>query len=209
MDDKKKMTGKEARYVLRQRRVSLADLASRLGISSQALNSRLNAETFSHSRQLEINKVMGEDIFDVSAPLTDRQPILDIRVSAGTGIGLEGDEHSVTEYVSVPAMNGCIGITVYGDSMYPTYSAGDVIFVRPIPVLDDIDYGRTYLIITQSDRLLKNVLPSKTDATCLRLQSINEATNRQGDRLYPDRDIPKEYILHLYKVVGSLRREQI
>lgn len=45
MDDKKKMTGKEARYVLRQRRVSLSDLASRLGISSQALNSRLNAET--------------------------------------------------------------------------------------------------------------------------------------------------------------------
>jgi hypothetical protein len=208
MDDKK-MTGKEARYVLRQRRVSLTDLASRLGISPQALGSRLNAETFSHSRQLEINKVMGEDIFDVSVPLTDRQPILDIRVSAGTGVGLEGDEHTVTEYVSVPAMNGCIGITVYGDSMYPTYSAGDVIFVRPIPVLDDIDYGRTYLIITQSDRLLKNILPSKHDATCLRLQSINESTNRQGDRLYPDRDIPKEYILYLYKVVGSLRREQI
>ncbi len=111
MDDKK-MTGKEARYVLRQRRVSLVDLASRLGISPQALSSRLNAETFSHSRQVEINKVMGEDIFDVSAPLTERQPILDIRVSAGTGIGLEGDEHSVTEYVSGPAMNGCIGITV-------------------------------------------------------------------------------------------------
>jgi hypothetical protein len=73
----------------------------------------------------------------------------------------------------------------------------------------DIDYGRTYLIITQSDRLLKNILPSKHDATCLRLQSINESTNRQGDRLYPDRDIPKEYILYLYKVVGSLRREQI
>ena len=71
MDDKK-MTGKEARYVLRQRRVSLVDLASRLGISPQALSSRLNAETFSHSRQVEINKVMGEDIFDVSAPLTDR-----------------------------------------------------------------------------------------------------------------------------------------
>lgn len=66
------MTGKEARYVLRQRRVSLTDLASRLGISPQALGSRLNEETFSHSRQLEINKVMGEDIFDVSVPLIDR-----------------------------------------------------------------------------------------------------------------------------------------
>ena len=205
----KKLTGKEARYILKQHRVNLADLAQRLGIAPQSLNSRLNAETFSTSRQIEVNTALGMQVFEIDTPISDRLPVLDIRASAGMGIGLEGDEHTITEYISVPRMTGCVGITVYGDSMYPTYSSGDIVFVRPIPVLDDIDYGRTYLIITQSDRLLKNIYPSLHDATCLRLQSANEATNRQGDRLYPDRDIPKDYILHLYKVVGSLRREQI
>lgn len=205
----KNMTGKEARYILRQHRINLADLAQRLGITPQSLNSRLNAETFSISRQIEINTVLEQSIFDIEIPISERLPVLDIRVSAGMGIGLEGDENVITEYITVPHMTGCIGITVYGDSMYPTYQSGDIVFVRPIPVLDDIDYGRTYIIITQSDRLLKNIYPSTHDATCLRLQSANEATNRQGDRLYPDREIPKEYILYLYKVVGCLRREQI
>ena len=98
---KKKITGKEARYILRQHRINQADLAAKLGISPQSLNSRLNVDEFTYSRQLEINNVLGQHIFDIEAPLTDRQPILDIRVSAGTGIGLEGDENTVTEYVSV------------------------------------------------------------------------------------------------------------
>ena len=206
---KKKITGKEARYILKRNHVNLADLASRLGISPQSMQSRLNVDNFGYARQMEINNALGQNIFDIEAPMTDRQPILDIRVSAGTGIGLDGDENTVTEYVSVPSMQGCTGLTVYGDSMMPVYNPGDVVFVRPVPVVDDIDYGRTYLIITQSDRLLKNIYKSKNDATCLRLSSFNETVNRQGDRLYPDRDIPKEYILYLYKVVGSLRREQI
>lgn len=205
----KKITGKEARYILKRNRVNLADLASRIGISPQSLQSRLNVEDFGYARQLEINNALGQNIFDIEAPMTDRQPVLDIRVSAGTGIGLDGDENTVIEYVSVPSMQGCTGLTVYGDSMMPVYNPGDIVFVRPIPVVEDIDYGRTYLIITQSDRLLKNVYQSKHDASCLRLSSFNESVNRQGDRLYPDRDIPKEYILYLYKVVGSLRREQI
>ena len=106
-------------------------------------------------------------------------------------------------------MQGCVGITVYGDSMTPRYRNGDVVFVRPIPELDDIDYGRAYIIITRSDRLLKCIYPSKHDAQMLRLVSINDDVNRQGDRIYPDREIGKENIIYLYKVVGSLSREQI
>jgi hypothetical protein len=93
--------------------------------------------------------------------------------------------------------------------MTPRYCAGDVVFVRPIPVVDDIDYGSTYLVITQADRLLKNIYPSDVNDDCLRLTCINEDVNRFGDRLYPDRDIKKENILYLYKVVGSLKRTQI
>lgn len=206
----KTITGKEARYILKQHRVNLAELAMKLGIRPQSLNSRLNAEEFTYSRMLEINHAMGEQIFEIEDKLNpDKVPILDIRASAGFGILQDGDESKVNEYVSIPSLNGCVGVTVYGDSMYPTYSSGDVVFVKPIPDFDVIDYGRTYLIITKSDRLLKNLYPSKHDVENFRLNSFNESTNRQGDRLFPDYDIPKESVLFLYKVIGSLRREQI
>lgn len=204
----KKLTGKEARYILHQHRVNLRDLAERLGITPQTLNSRLNANEFSSMRQMEINKVLNEGIFETDGNIVEQQPVIDIRVSAGSGVSLDGDENSVTEYVSVPSMNGCIGITVYGDSMTPKYCSGDIIFVKPIPELDEIDFGRTYVIITKTDRYLKNIYEGNT-GNYIRLNSLNMDTTPQGDRLYPDREISKENILYLYKVVGSLRREQI
>lgn len=213
-EPKNKKSGKEVRYILKKNNVNLAWLAEQLGIQPQTLHSRLNAEIFKSSYMLEINQILKKDIFgigEVSKELhsVGTQPVLDIRVSAGYGIGLYGEENKVNEYVSIPSMTGCVGITVYGDSMSPRYRNGDVVFVRPIPELDDIDYGRAYIIVTQSDRLIKCIYPSKHDSTLLRLVSVNEDTNRNGDRIYPDREIKKESVLFLYKVVGSLHREQL
>lgn len=210
--EKKKLNGKEVRYLLKQNSVNLSWLSEQLGISAQALQERLKAQEFKPAYLLEIVNVLGKDIFGIHGDDGNsllKQPILDIRVCAGNGIGLEGNENKVDEYVSIPSMQGCIGLTVYGDSMTPRYCAGDVVFVRPIPVVDDIDFGATYLVITQADRLLKNIYPSATSEDSLRLTCINEDVNRFGDRLYPDRDIKKENILYLYKVVGSLSRSQI
>ena len=209
-----KKSGNEVRYILKQNSVNLAWLAERLGIQPQTLHSRLNAAEFKPAYMLEINNVIGKDLFGLGDTPTElrqagQQPVLDIRVSAGYGVGLNGDENKVNEYVSIPSMTGCVGVTVYGDSMLPRYRNGDVVFVRPIPEVDEIDYGRAYIIITQNDRFLKCVYPSTHDADNLRLVSANEETNRHGDRLYPDREIKKESVLFLYKVVGSLRREQL
>lgn len=208
------MSGKEARFILKQHCINLAWLSEQLGITPQTFQSRLNAAEFKKAYMIEINNVLKKDVFGIGEMPTEirqagQQPVLDIRVSAGYGIGLDGDENKVNEYVSIPAMNGCVGPTVYGESMSPRYRPGDVIFVRPIQDQTDIDYGRPYVIITQSDRLIKCIYQSSHDADCLRLVSLNEETNRHGDRLYPDRDIKKDTIIYLYKVVGCLSREQL
>ncbi len=203
---KKKLTGKEARYILRQHRINQADLAAKLGISPQSLNSRLNVDEFTYSRQLEINNVLGQQIFDIEAPLTDRQPIVASHISAGNGCSLEDDDSNIIGYVQIPAFTGCIGVIVYGDSMEPSYLSGDIAFVKPINV-ESIEYGRPYIVITRDDRYLKNVYKSEHDADNIRCVSNNDDTNRYGDRRYPDFDIPKQNILHIYKVVGLLRRE--
>lgn len=210
-----KLSGKEARYLLKQNNINLAWLAEQLGIKPQSLQSRLNATEFKPPYQLEINNVVGKRIFDIDAAPTitetkGRIPVVDIRVSAGYGMPLyEGNEQHIKEYVTMDGLHGCIGIFVYGESMTPEYRPGDIVFVREVLDAADIDYGRAYVIITQSDRLLKCIYKSKKEADFLRLVSLNEETYRNGDRLYPDKDIRKDSIRFIYKVVGLFRREQI
>lgn len=209
------LSGKEARYILKQNNINLAWLAEQIGIKPQSFQSRLNASTFSVPYQLEINNITGRRIFDIDmAPsITEtkgRIPVIDMRVSAGFGVELlDGHEDRITEYVTMEGLNGCVGIYVYGDSMNPEYKAGDIVFVRRITDVSEIDYGRAYVIVTQNERVLKCIYQSKHDADCLRLTSFNEDTNRHGDRLFPDKEIKKENILYIYKVVGMFRREQI
>ena len=209
------LSGKEARYILKQNNINLAWLAEQIGIKPQSFQSRLNATTFSVPYQLEINNITGKRIFDIDmAPsITEtkgRIPVIDMRVSAGFGVELlDGHEDRITEYVTMEGLNGCVGIYVYGDSMNPEYKAGDIVFVRRITDASEIDYGRAYVIVTQNERVLKCIYQSKHDADCLRLTSFNEETNRHGDRLFPDKEIKKDNILFIYKVVGMFRREQI
>ena len=147
---------------------------------------------------------------DVDANIyNDRQPILDIRVCAGNGIGLEGDENKITEWVSIPAFKGCRGIMVFGDSMYDKYKSGDIIFVRRIESRDDIDYGQCYVVITQEDRYIKNLYESSKGDGYITMVSYNMELNPDGHRKFPDRDIAKSEILFLYKVAGKLRRSQL
>lgn len=210
-----KLSGREARYLLKQNNVNLAWLSEQLDIKPQSLQSRLNASEFRTAYQLEINNVTGKRIFDIDAASTitetkGRIPVIDMRVSAGFGIELlDGHEQRINEYVTMDGLDGCVGVYVYGDSMTPEYRAGDIVFVRRVLEKTDIDYGRAYVVVTRNDRVLKCIYPSKHDADLLRLTSINEETNRQGDRLHPDKEVPKEDILFIYKVVGIFRREQL
>ncbi len=204
------MEGNEVRRILQENNVNLTWLADKLGISPQGLNSRLNAKEFKHSYLIELTHILEQDYFGVLTEHKDtRQKILDVRVCAGNGIGLEGDENKVIEYVSIPALSGCIGLTVYGESMYPLYKPGDTIFVRLVTDKQDIDYGHTYLVITRSDRLLKMLYQSGKGDDFIRLCSYNTATRADGERLYPDRDMHTDNIVWIYKVVGSLQRDQI
>ena len=209
------LSGKEASYILKQNNINLAWLAEQIGIKPQSFQSRLNATTFSVPYQLEINNITGKRIFDIDmAPsITEtkgRIPVIDMRVSAGFGVELlDGHEDRISEYVTMEGLNGSVGIYVYGDSMNPEYKAGDIVFVRRLTDASEIDYGRAYVIVTQNERVLKCIYQSKHDADCLRLTSFNEETNRHGDRLFPDKEIKKDNILFIYKVVGMFRREQI
>ena len=79
------MSGKEARYILKQNNVNLSWLSEQLNILPQSLQSRLNASEFKAAYQMEINALLGKRIFDVDMPSTivevqGRIPVIDMRV---------------------------------------------------------------------------------------------------------------------------------
>ena len=148
-----------------------------------------------------------ESVSITNVPITEKDiKILDIRVSAGHGIGFDGDENKILGYVNIPNFSGCYGVTVYGDSMYDKYSSGDIVFVREIKDKREIEGGQSYVVITNEDRYLKMIY---IEDGKLKLVSYNNAINPDGRRKYPDMLIEGEQIKFLYKVVGRLERTQI
>ena len=202
-----KKSGKEARYILKQNSVNLAWLSEKLGILPQTLQSRLNAAEFKTSYMLEINQILGKDIFDLGGMPSEvgkagQQPVLDIRVSAGMGIGLDGEENKVNEYVSIPSMTGCVGITVYGDSMTPKYPAGSYILIRPIEAWREyIELGRSYVLELADWRRLIKIVRKGHDATHYTLDSYNVD--------YESNEIAKSFINNMWLVVASVTREEL
>ena len=56
--EKKKISGKEVSYLLKQNSVNLSWLAEKMGISAQALQERLKAQEFKAGYLLEISNVL-------------------------------------------------------------------------------------------------------------------------------------------------------
>lgn len=141
-------------------------------------------------------------------PLTEKDVrVIDILAAAGEGVSIDfGDEENILGYVSIPEYRNCIGVMVYGNSMYDKYCSGDIVFVRKIMDINEIDNGQVYVVITNEDRYLKMVYLEEDG---LVLSSYNMAKNPDGRRMYPDKKIDGAYVRHLYKVVGSLTRTQL
>lgn len=200
------MTGNEARQILADNKINLAWLATQMGITPQTLNSRLHAQEFKTMYIMHITNILQRDIFGMGyTDLDTRQPIIDLRAATDNAQGLH--DCRALEYVSIPSLANCYGIQIYGDAMSPLLHSGDVAFVREIFDHTQIEYGRVYLVMTSSDRMMRQIYESHRNDH-IRLCAFNTNQNCSGLSLFPDIDIPLLSVIHLYKVVGILTRTQ-
>ena len=106
------------------------------------------------------------------------------------------------QWLSVPSFAGCIAFPVYGDSMSPKISNGDIIFVKLLKSLEVILWGEMYLVVTDDNagalRTVKKLYKA-TDDHYLTLRSINP--DYAGDTL-----IKKESVLTIAHVRGCIKR---
>ena len=93
-------------------------------------------------------------------------------------------------------------INIYGDSMNPTFKAGDKVAVQQIFNFDALQWGEAHLIITNSEannmRTVKNVHYYEGDDTKIILRSCNPD-------YFGDTVIPKSSILSMHIIKASLR----
>lgn len=128
-------------------------------------------------------------------------PYYDIEATAGDIALFTDSNETPSSYFNIPAFSDCnFGINVYGHSMYPKITNGDIILCREVAGREFINFGEIYLIVTKEQRMIK-YLKKHTDKTFVKLVSENKE--------FDDIELPVESILKLYLVKGTIKRNQI
>lgn len=197
------MQGSEVRKILQTHHVNLAWLAQQLGLSPQGLNSRLNAQIFKPAYLQEITNVLQKNIFGFLT--SDAQPIVSLPVCEEQPKDINASNYPIAEYISVPSFVGCVGIVYYSKDALPKYDKGDIIFIKP--ETQGLQLGKKYLVVTKTEKTIRFVC-SGGENGFLRLSAINTEFAKKDQRLYPDLLINENDILFLYRIVGSISREQ-
>lgn len=126
-------------------------------------------------------------------------PFYDIDVMAHISEALDMADERAAGVMVVPGFRDCFAcFPVYGDSMKPKISSGDIIAVsQPVP-MDRILWGEIYLVVTDCWRVVKTVHPGVTEEYIV-LRSINpEYTG--------DTPVRRDDVYALYLVRGVVSR---
>lgn len=129
---------------------------------------------------------------------SDLIPLYDIRASAGGGFNNLSE--NVLDYIKAVQLKGCTAaIMVEGDSMNNVLKDKDIIGIKPIENIVNIEYGRIYAVLTKppDSELFVKYIRRHSDKKILILKSENEK--------FDDMEMPKENIEFIWKQKGIIR----
>lgn len=198
------------------------DLAAKLGISNatisnwkarDTLNIRLIIEKAGEidlnwlfrdePRDLQIENTANEDqAVYIKSPLKNIGiPMIPHEAVAGIGAGeLTIAEKDIEQRYFVPEFaKADYLIRVKGSSMYPKYSAGDVLACKRMDKTRFIQWNKTYVLDTSQGIMVKRIIKGHTSKEWI-LRSDNK--DYQDIELNPDEDVN-----HISLVIGVIRLE--
>lgn len=127
-----------------------------------------------------------------------RIPLLPISAIGG---GMNDDDLGVmpyeTESVLSPVRNAQMAVRVSGDSMYPRYPNGSMVFVREVDASIFIEWGGYYVVNTTNGTIIKRVF--KGEDNTIECRSVNPD--------YQPFNVPMGEVRKMYKILGSLHLE--
>lgn len=133
-------------------------------------------------------------------------PYYDIDVAASFEHGFKNMDDKPEFFVDFLPFNDCSAyLPVYGESMYPVFTSGEIIAVKRVDNHNIILWGEAYLVVTNSEannlRTVK-LLFQHTDDDKVILRAANPEF--KGDTI-----ISKSCITDLYIVKGKITRKQL
>lgn len=196
-------------YRLKELKITQEQFADALGISrSFVAKVESGHQTPSDNFLEKLKDVYGVDVDHMLSYHTKTKtkpsktentvPFYDVGVSASN---LEMFDDLAKEdalfYLSSPEYKDCtMGMRVYGTSMDPYISGGDFVIVKEIKDLEEVQYGESYIVFTESQRLLKQLKKGTTDKDFLCV-SVNPQ--------YEPFNLKKSKIKRLYIVRAVLK----
>ena len=115
-------------------------------------------------------------------------------------------DHAPKYYVDYQPLNDCTAyLPVYGNSMYPLFTSGEIIAVKAVANPEVILWGEAYLVVTNelaNDTITIRQLHQHNDPDKIILRAANPAYN--GDTV-----IAKNAIKKLYLIKGKITRFQL
>ena len=186
------------------------DLAERLGVSQQAVNTALNngfgvtlakkwADTFGFNAAF-LTSGEGQLTAMGDCPVQRENkdvPLLPVLAHAGH---LQDYSEMVSEYncerIVSPVKGVEMAIPVVGDSMAPEFPAGSIVYIQRIDELAYIEWGKSYIVDTVNGVVLKYLTPGENGK--VRCLSANP------DPRYAPFEVSMADILGIYKVVVCL-----
>lgn len=150
--------------------------------------------------------VSKEFMFEGRLPMfysSSRLPLYDLEATAtNIQIFTADNPEYVKEYIDIPGFKDCNGyISVWGNSMYPDYCAGEIIAVKYIKDKSVIPYGEAFVIVTTEQRMLKYIHPGTNKENWLMVSKNKES--------FPQFEIEIKKVLHLYLVKGIITKKSM
>lgn len=125
-------------------------------------------------------------------------PVYDMEFTAGDVTQFEDFPEKVIGHIDLNGFRKCIAfVKIRGNSMFPTFTAGDLVGLEPQEDFSIIEFGQPFAIVTTSGQSLVKIIRKGADKDHLILRSNNKD--------FDDIDIHKDDILRLYKAHGPVR----
>lgn len=188
------MTGKELKRIIDNQKLKIAEIVEKSGIPKRTLYNLYDKESVEEHYLEDIRKA------GVEVPKSAKRgvPVFNGEFTGGDVTLFQDDQAEVIGYVDLEGFRMCKGfVRIRGNSMYPTFTAGDFVGLEPDEDLSIIEYGMPYGIVTKTNKRLLKIIRKGKDDEHLILRSVNPD--------FDDINIHKDKILKLFRVHGPVR----
>jgi len=132
-------------------------------------------------------------------------PYFDIDISATMAESFSDIAEAPEFYVDFKPFNDCtVYLPVFGESMYPVISSGEIVALKKIDNPEYIQYGEVHMVITNAEsnnmRTLKIIRKHENDDLII-LKPVNPS--------FDELVIPRRTIISLYIMKGKITRKQL